>query len=427
MRNWNYILLLFLLILPTMCSCSDRKIEIGQIERRTQLDSIIGLLSPDSVRIDSLINRTLNISLTGNFTAFGTPVHQVSFKLINEELDEMNIYSFPKGALSLLNNIENTYGLATYGDTQFSWELPNRDIYLQAESGQFFKKVQPLHMNDSLGGKLSVTFYSFEQNKITDIAKEYKPKENFMEYKIFASLYSSLKYKLWLNDFPIIDEDMRLNKMIPIKGKQTITIEFSPSEELQEVKNMIAQNRGSMSIDILEYSANKQKKTSLAITEDMLVAGKKNILTPDLLEIPYILDYVDGKDLRTIDGLKEKIYAYYKSLHDAYTNGNKMKLIELRYPLEKQSAMALNRSEKDLQALWRFEKSVLADNEGFDLMPIENLKIEFAYNGKLARLIPINPQKDQFALTAYIPDLEPYSMAYYVYLDKTNQLNFAIE
>lgn len=416
-------------------SCTKNTIEIGGITNKQQLDSIMALLPSDSVAVDSLPHRTLSVRMQGNLSLFGVPVRDVSFSLKKEDLEEMSVRYAPEGSLSLLNGVEAEYGLGKFSSGTFSWEVDTRQFELQPMDVKrwFSGNIPPINLNDTLGFNFTVTYAGDVDNKITNLYKELTPSPESYDYFVSTSFYSGINYNLYLNGFLIEDRYKRINNKLPQKGNQTLTIELLPPfDKIKEIDDYIKRLSGGGEQEISVYrmdenGANKVVLAKMFLDTDIARKGTKQTFTFNIPDLPYTLEYINGVDMQGITDIKTQIYAHYQKLKDAIETKNESEFIELMYPIEKIEALAFNKKKVDLQYRWELLESTLDDNEGVDLMDINDLEVEFTNEGRLARLVPKN-NKDKGAsgMIIYIRDDSPFDGAYYVYMDNTNTINFAL-
>jgi len=430
---YKHLLGLFFLILLG-AGCSDSKLEIGNINNRQQLDSIMALLPADSIVIDSLPHRTLHIKIKGNLSLHGIPVREANFSLKKEELEEMEVRYATKGCLSLLNMEESLHGLGKYESGTFTWNTDLKEISLMATDKWRYQTPEPLLLSDTLGFNYTVSYAGNVKNKITELYKEVPKNDKFYIYSVGVSFYTSIDYRLYLNGFQLGSSGDNVNHMLPLSGKQVLTVEFLPPfDRIREVNTYIKSLTAGGEQVIYVYKKNETGGSRIPVQKivvdtDVDKKGAVQSYVFDIPDLPYSLDYVNGQDLRKVDDVKTLIYSYYTSFKEAIENRNTEKIIEMLYPMERFEALAFNSNASSLQYGWKYIDMMIDDNEGVDLMDINDLSVEYAGDGRLARLVPKRWKEDDSLVAAqvYLAGDSSRDIAYYVYLDKNNKLNFAL-
>lgn len=434
----KYIIGIFTFILA-FTACSGKRIELGGIENRSQLDSIMALLPADSIQVDSLAYRQLYIKLNGDFSLFGTPINSVVFKLKKEELSEMEANYISSGVLSLLNNIEADNGLGQYESSAFHWKIGRRNIILEPRNMNSWGwgRIEPIHLHDSLGFNYMVTYDRNVDNKITRLYKDVPSNEKFSLYSLSESFYTGLKTRMYINGVELDpDLDMEyINTILPQKEGNMLTVEIIPPyDRIREIDKRVKEltSGGEQTIVLKRKIDGKDKKERIkefVLATDIDKHGTTQHFMFDALDLPYTLDYVNGVNLQSVDNLKEKIYKYYQDYKNALETNNTGKVMDLIYPVIKNDAIALNYNKSDSRAAWEDIEGMIENNEGVELLPIDDLEIEFACKGLLARLVPKVKGEDgaAFSMVLYRGDGALMDIAYYVYIDKSNNINFGLE
>lgn len=417
--------------------CSKDRVEIGGISNRQQLDSIIALFSSDSIEVDSFPHRALWIKLRGELSLHGIPIKSVEFDLKKEELKKMRVEFATDACLSLLNAEESLHGLGEYSSGSFTWNADFKEISLQpVYSGRWtYEAPEPLFLSDTLGFNYTVSFAGSARNKITELYKEQKPNDNFPIYSLETSFYSSINYKVYLNGCPVKNlSDDRINDLLPWAGNQEITVEFLPPfDKVRDADAYIKRltGGGEQLVYIYKESNKGGDRTlvkQIVVDTDIDKKGVIQSYVVNMRDIPYYLDYMQGIDLRRVNNLKALIYSHYTSLKEVVESGNSAKLIEMIYPMERNEALAYNKDAIALQYRWAYMELMMDENEGVDLMNLADLEVEYAAGGRLARLVPKQRKEDETLLAAqvYMIGDSPRNIAYYVYMDKNNEINFAL-
>ena len=403
-------------IIGALLGCSPNRVDVSNISTRAQLDSIIALLPQDSVKVDSLPHRTLNILLQGNFLLHGLPVNNVYFVLYKEELAEMSA-NFNSGCLTILNNLEQTYGLGSYMGSSFSWQTLEKGITLEPRANSYWSSIEAVNVRDTIGGRYSEVFYNPVRNKITDIAKDIKQSDEFLIYSISLSTPLSMNYKIYINGFPVVnstsqDSDTDINEYLVRNSEQTITVEFLPPfDYIDDLK------RYSDHLPVLNvYQRNKNGAKKKLLSKFPILANdidSKKIATfkQALIDLPYAFDYADYQDLRQIPDIKDKIYTCYNNLKIAMEAKDENKVAEMLYSGIKIWAVSNNVKEADIQLKWRYLSDLLNDNEGVELRAKDDLNVVFYNNGRVARLVSKPTMEYPYALFVYnvSDDVDDYS------------------
>lgn len=426
-----------IIFIVVLTACSGKRIELGEIENRSQLDSIMTFLSSDSIRIDSLPQRQLYVKLNGKFSLFGIPVNSVVFKLKKEELEEMKVSYIPSGVLSLLNNIEAKNGLGKYESFSFYWKVGLRNIVLEPRdlNSWGFGHTEPVHLHDSLGFNYMVTYDRNIDNKITRLYKDIPLNKKFSLYSLSESFYTGLKTRMYINGVEL-DPDMEyINTVLPRKEENILTVEIIPPyDRIREIDKRIKElsSGGQQTIILKRKIDGKNRSESIkefVLATDIDRYGTTQHFMFDAPDLPYTLNYVNGINLQSVDNLKAKIYNHYQDYKNALEAKNTEKVMDLIYPVIKNDAMALNYNKTDSQAAWEDIERMIENNEGVELLPIDDLEVEFACKGQLARLVPKLKGKEEtaFSMVLYRGDGILMNIAYYVYIDKSNNINFGSE
>ena len=443
---------LVLVLSLVITGCSEKRIEIGKIETRAQLDSIISLMSSDSVRIDSFPDRTLRMRLKGKFSLYGVPVdEEVNFRLIKEELSEMSVWSVPSGGLSALNSIEREHGLGAYKSQSYKWAagIRNMELKINPEEGSLFDFLLPKqnkqNTSETLGFTYRVDYAPNVQNKITDIHKELET-ERFVGYNIMTFFSYRLNARLYVNDILIADAgeaiNTSLNPFLFQRGRQTLIAELVPPyDKLKELDSYVKglTGGGEQIVKITQenvYNGKKSEDITFYIETDINRYGKVQAFEFDIPDLSYEQLFANAVDLRSAEGLKPAIYEKYEKLKEAFETRNTDKIIDLLYSPFKNEAMSHNWDFAGMQEEWALIERMIDDNEGADLLPIDDVDIKFVANGRLAKLVPKQGKGIEWesekgnslsAFLLYVTYLYPKDLALYVYMDHTENINFALK
>jgi len=418
-----------------ICSCTDKRIEIGGVTNKMQLDSVMALFPVDSLSVDSLPYRTLAIGLRGNMSLFGVHVRSAEFILKKEEPEELSVKYAPSGCLSLLNAIEKEYGLGKFSEGVFTWDIDTRRFELHPMNVKRWSlgTIEPLHLSDTIGFNFTVTYAGNADNEITRLYKETPHRHASYNYSLNTSFFPGVRYNLYINGILLDKEYKYINEMLPQKGEQVLTVEFLPPfTHIREINASlkILIGEGEQVVLIRKEKPDGALKTTitrLVVDADIDKGGTKQSFAFDIPDLPYVLDYINGKDMRNINDIKPLVYAHYQRFKKTLETGKPEDFASLIHSLEKTYSLAYNKSEFDLQRRWSVIESVLDNNEGVDVMDIDALEIEFACEGRLARLVPKRKDgRENFAVKVYIPGNSPLDGAYYVYMDDNDKINFAL-
>ena len=258
-------------------------------------------------------------------------------------------------------------------------------------------------------------------NLVEEIAKQVK---NYPSERIYGIDYSNdnCYFDMFINDikvhtFPgrglIGSTAVEVNQLLPHSGKYTISYKMYPLYTLEEEGKTVTLNTlvDSSYVALEVYSYNLKDKNE----GDLFYAkyGTPNIAIKNAqgdtiykfagsgktyyegsfeveLEVPYLLQppFATAQDLRKMDQklLMTKLLAKYKEVWQIYKNRELDNIARLEYDSLKDLFISHYATPKTIKENW----AVIYDNYKngtFEIQPIENYKLEFFADGKLAALM----------------------------------------
>ena len=258
-------------------------------------------------------------------------------------------------------------------------------------------------------------------NLVEEIAKQVK---NYPSERIYGLGYSNdnCYFDMFINDikvhtFPgrglIGSTAVEVNQLLPHSGKYTISYKMYPLYTLEEEGKTVTLNTlvDSSYVALEVYSYNLKDKNE----GDLFYAkyGTPNIAIKNAqgdtiykfagsgktyyegsfeveLDVPYQLQppFATAQDLRKMDQklLMTKLLAKYKEVWQIYKNRELDNIARLEYDSLKDLFISHYATPKTIKENW----AVIYDNYKngtFEIQPIENYKLEFFADGKLAALM----------------------------------------
>jgi|GEM_PF-5704675 len=423
-------------ILIAGCSGVDR-IDISNIRTRSQIDAIIASLPADSLQIDSSANRSIRINLKGNFLLHNYPVNNLLVMLERDSISSISVGS-DNGLLTILNSIENTYGLGGYDNdfsNRFEWEIPFKSISLKPEYSSWSEDY--FNLSDSTSFWYREQFLPSARNKITDISREIELSETFPVVGIYISEYGP-DFDLTINGILIdgsrIYEGFTINEYLSKGKEQEFTIEFKiPKDNLDRrlayYWNTETGETLYRHVELILYSEQKNKVGKRVIAEvpfdtQELLNKRSSTVRIELPELATAFDYSQCADLRKIPDIKERIYALYSELNDAVASKDMPKITDLLYPAVRLKALAYNWGEPELQEYYSDLLSYIEDNDGWDFYAKEDVDVVFYNEGRCAILQAKPHIEHDSALVIYGADDHSRHFSYSVFIDESGKMQF---
>jgi hypothetical protein len=134
-------------------------------------------------------------------------------------------------------------------------------------------------------------------------------------------------------------------------------------------------------------------KISDGYTEEKFIAAGKDYYESSFeidVKVPYELkpDFEDAQDLRKVDKkeLEKNLLVKYNQIKEIYQNkeiDNIARLIYSKTIIEFQTTYS---PKEKIQEYWKLYRKIFLD-EDFKMLPIENYKVEYFYDGRLVALI----------------------------------------
>ncbi|WP_375605622.1 hypothetical protein [Flavobacterium davisii] len=229
---------------------------------------------------------------------------------------------------------------------------------------------------------------------------------------IFKSGKYSVKYKMYSGG--IVD-----NQTYDVLNNNSYLDLFVRSYDLK--------NKQNDDVTYLHYKTqSKKNETRKSYNEEKFVGAEKKYYEGNFdieIEVPYNItpDFENAQDLTKLDKkhLEQKVLEKYNQIREVYAKKNAddiAKLIYAKTILEFQTTYA---DKEKVAGYWKLYKNILLSDD-FTMLPIENYKMEFFYDGRLVALISQSKEpklRNEPALAGKYKN-QISSIKHYLYLPK---------
>lgn len=415
--NSKYIFLSFCFAL--LVACSNRPIELSGVDSRARLDSVIALLPADSVVVDSLVHRQLNITMYGNFLYCGYPIQSASYTLHYEELDALSIYNTDGGYKSILASLEKQMGKGLFNDNKFRWENPTADIELLTS----YSIPSLLAVTDSLDGMINVKFYPRVDNKIANIYQEVETHEADIYYLVFSSNKNTVVY---VNNMPVTFdpnlEKVAINTLLVPGGVQNMYIKVLADSNNDDYDSYWSYYDESQLVIYREDQYKRTTPVKKMTIKDLKDGAKYDFKLEKEIETPILP--VAKVDLSKDPTLKERLYAEYQKLYNAFLVKDEAAITEFIYPQQKALSMTYGTTERLSLRYYYMLKLLIADMQYVRLVDLAKTEVVLSRDGMRAQLRASDSDKSLFYVYDYSQGEVSYN--FYFYQDDSGNLKVCL-